>query len=137
MAGLQIAFRDYDYQNGIFGSEFIGLKNFEFLFKSADAWLITKNTIVMNMLFIVTTTVGGIVFAIFLNEVRSKIAIKTYQKCMFLPHLLSASIITYIVFAFLNPADCGFINSILKTLGKEPNSVVFRAKVLGDHFSFG
>ena len=118
LAGLQLAFKDFSYNLGIFGSDWVGLKNFKFLFASVDAWRITKNTIVLNLMFILTTTVGGIVFAIILNEIRSKIAIRFYQTCMFLPHILSASIVAYITFAFLN-VDYGFINSLLVKFGGE------------------
>lgn len=118
LVGLQLAFKDFNYNSGIFGSEWVGLKNFKFLFASVDAWRITKNTIVLNLMFILTTTVGGIAFAIILNEIRSRAAIRLYQTCMFLPHILSASIVAYITFAFLN-VDYGFINSILVKFGKQ------------------
>lgn len=118
LVGLQLAFKDFNYGLGIFGSDWVGLKNFKFLFASVDAWRITKNTIYLNLMFILTTTVGGIVFAIILNEIRSTIAIKIYQTCMFLPHILSAAIVAYIAFAFLN-VDYGFINSVLMKLGAE------------------
>lgn len=118
LVGLQLAFKDFNYNSGIFGSEWVGLKNFKFLFASVDAWRITKNTIFLNLMFILTTTVGGIVFAIILNEITSRTSIRFYQTCMFLPHILSASIVAYITFAFLN-VDYGFINSMLVKFGKE------------------
>lgn len=118
LAGLQLAFKDFNYNSGIFGSEWVGLENFKFLFASVDAWRITKNTIFLNLMFILTTTVGGIVFAIILNEITSRASIRFYQTCMFLPHILSASIVAYITFAFLN-VDYGFINSMLIKLGRE------------------
>lgn len=118
LVGLQLAFKDFNYNSGIFGSEWVGLKNFKFLFASVDAWRITKNTIFLNLMFILTTTVGGIVFAIILNEITSRASIRFYQTCMFLPHILSASIVAYITFAFLN-VDYGFINSMLIKFGKE------------------
>lgn len=118
MAGLQLAFKDFNYNSGIFGSEWVGFENFKFLFASVDAWRITKNTIFLNLMFILTTTVGGIVFAIILNEITSRASIRLYQTCMFLPHILSASIVAYITFAFLN-VDYGFINSMLIKFGRE------------------
>ena len=119
LIGVQIAFRNFNFADGIFGSPWTGFANFKFLFASSDIWRITKNTVVLNCLFIVTTTVGGIVFAIVLNEIRSRAAIRTYQTCMFLPYILSMSIVTYITFAFLN-VDYGFLNVILKKFGAEP-----------------
>lgn len=119
LVGLQLAFKDFNYTDGIFGSPWIGMANFKFLFSSVDAWRITKNTLLMNGLFIITTTVGGIAGAMILNEIRSRMAIRTYQTCMFLPHILSMSIVTYIAFAFLN-VDYGFINVLITRFGGEP-----------------
>lgn len=119
LLGLQLAFKDFNYNDGIFGSPWVGLSNFKFLFSSADAWRITKNTILMNSLFIITTTAGGIVGAIILNEVKSRMSIRVYQTCMFLPHILSMSIITYIAFAFLN-VEYGFLNVIISYFGGDP-----------------
>ena len=119
LIGIQIAFKKFNFADGIFGSPWTGFSNFKFLFASSDVWRITKNTVLLNCLFIITTTVGGIVFAIVLNEIHSKAAIRVYQTCMFLPYILSMSIVTYITFAFLN-VDYGFLNNILKRLGHEP-----------------
>lgn len=119
MVGLQLAFKEFNFADGIFGSPWCGWANFKFLFASSDVWRITKNTVVLNSLFILSTTVGGIVFAIVLNEVRTKMAIRVYQTCMFMPHILSMSIVTYITFAFLN-VDYGFLNSMLTKFGVDP-----------------
>ncbi len=119
LGGLQLAFKKFNYISGIWGSPWNGLKNFEFLFASGDIWRITKNTIVLNCMFIITTTVGGIVFGIILNEIRLRAAIRVYQTAMFLPYLLSASVIAYIAFSFLN-TEYGIINVIIKALGGTP-----------------
>lgn len=71
MAGIIIAFKKYNYSLGIFKSPFTGLKNFEFLFKTKDAWTITRNTLGYNVIFIVVGTVLAIAVAILLNEIRS------------------------------------------------------------------
>jgi len=78
MFGVMIAFKDINYAKGILGSDWIGFKNFEYLFKTADAWLITRNTILYNGSFIVVNTVLAIAVAILLNEIRSKIASRFY-----------------------------------------------------------
>lgn len=119
MVGLILAFKNFNYVGGIFGSPWCGLNNFKFLFANSDVARITKNTLVLNLLFIFTTTAGGVILAIILNEIRSKAALKIYQTCMFLPYILSASIVAYVVFSLLN-ADYGLINVLLKKLGKEP-----------------
>lgn len=118
MYGLSVAFKNYRYDKGIWHSPWVGLKNFEFLFKTKDVWLITRNTILYNMMFILLGTVCSITAAILLNEIRSKIAKKAYQTIILLPYLLSMVVISYIVYGFLSP-DLGLANHLLETMGKE------------------
>ena len=119
MAGVIIAFKNIDFQKGILGSDFVGLKNFEYLFKTKDAFIITRNTILYNISFIILTLIVSITFAIILNELRNRIASKIYQTIMLLPFLISMVIVSYLVFAFLS-SDTGFINnSVLPLFGKE------------------
>lgn len=120
MFGLSIAFQRFNYAKGIFGSKFIGLKNFEFLFKSQDAWIITRNTLCYNAAFIVLGTALGIAVSILLYEITSSSLRKLYQTVMLTPFLISMIIVSYLAYAFLH-ADTGFINnSILKPLGLQP-----------------
>jgi ABC-type polysaccharide transport system permease subunit len=85
MFGVVIAFKDYRANKGIWGSEWVGLKNFAFLF-GTPAWEhITFNTIYLNLLFIVTGLIGAIGLALLLNEVRLKIATRVYQTVIFFP----------------------------------------------------
>ena len=77
MFGIIVAFKNYNYSLGIFGSKWNGLKNFKFLFKTKDAFTITRNTLVYNAVFIILVTSLGILIAILLNEIRSKMAKKT------------------------------------------------------------
>lgn len=117
LPGITLAFRQYNFRDGIYHSPFVGLKNFEFLFKTKDAWNITRNTIVYNIVFIVLGTVSAIAVAIFLNEIKSKMARKVYQTCILIPYLVSIVVVSYIVYAFLSSGD-GFINKgILNPLG--------------------
>lgn len=109
MGGMVIAFKNYRYNLGIWGSPWAGLSNFEFLFKTKDAWLITRNTILYNLVFIVLNTVLSIAVAILLNEIHSKRARKTYQTVLLLPFLLSMVVVSYLVYGFLSP-DQGFVN---------------------------
>jgi len=120
MLGLVIAFKNYRYDLGIFGSEWVGLKNFRFFFESDKAWLITRNTVLYNVGFFVATTVVSVLLAILLNELSRKL-IKAYQTVMFLPHFLSWVVVSYIVFAFLDH-DNGFVNQALTSLGFDPVS---------------
>lgn len=119
MAGLVVAFKQYDARRGIFGSDFIGFQNFKYLFATKDALVITRNTLLYNAAFIVLNTVLSIFIAILLSELFSVRARKLYQSVILLPFLISTVIAGYIVYGFLS-ADSGFINkSILPLLGIE------------------
>ena len=97
------------------------MKNFEYLFTTSDAFVITRNTILYNVAFIVINTTLAIAVAIILSELEGKRK-KVYQSAILLPNLLSTVIIGYLVFAFFS-VENGFINNtILKALGKDPVS---------------
>ena len=117
MAGIIIAFKKYNYSLGIFKSPFTGLKNFEFLFKTKDAWTITRNTLGYNIIFIVLGTVLAIAVAILLNEIRSTMGKKVYQTLILVPFLISIVVVSYLVYGFLS-TDAGFINNSI-LMGKE------------------
>ena len=117
MAGITVAFKQYNVRDGIYKSPNIGLKNFEFLFKTNDAWLITRNTILYNLAFIVLDAVLAIAVAIILNEIVSKKAKQFYQTVILIPFLISMVVVSYLVFAFLSNGS-GFINNtVLPALG--------------------
>jgi putative aldouronate transport system permease protein len=119
MFGIIIAFKKLNFRAGIFGSEWSGFDNFEYLFNSSNAWIITRNTILYNIAFIVLGIVIPVTVAILMNEVRSKIANRVYQTVVLLPFLMSWVIVNYLAYAFLNN-ETGYINnSILAPLGLE------------------
>ena len=120
MPGIILAFKNYKAKLGIYGSPWAGFKNFQYLFSTQDAFVITRNTILYNLAFIVVNTFFAIFVAIILSELVSKKRKKLYQSVILLPYLLSAVIISYLVFAFLS-AENGFVNNtILKAFGAEP-----------------
>lgn len=102
MIGIVMAFQNYMPRKGIFGSEFIGFKNFEFFFKSSDAFRITYNTIVMNLVFIVTGLVVSLLLALVMNEIRNKFVLKASQTLMFLPYFISWTLGGIILTTFLD-----------------------------------
>lgn len=117
MAGLFIAFKNIDFAKGFIGSDWIGFKNFEYLFATSDALLITRNTVLYNVAFIVLNLVIPVILALLLNEIRSKRAFRFYQSVIIIPTLISWVIVSYLGYAFLS-MDSGFINkSILPLLG--------------------
>lgn len=118
LPGLIVAFKQYNARKGIYKSDWIGFKNFEYLFTTNDAWVITRNTICYNLAFIVINTILAIFVAILLSEMWGK-AKKVYQSAILLPYLISSVIIGYLVFAFLS-VENGFVNNaILPLFGKE------------------
>lgn len=122
MFGVIIAFKDINYAKGILGSDWIGFKNFEYLFKTADAWIITRNTILYNGSFIIINTVMAIGVAILLNEVKKKLASRFYQSVILLPYLISMVVVGYLGLSMMN-VESGFINKqILPLLGIDPIS---------------
>ncbi len=122
MFGVFLAFKDYSYVKGIFGSKWNGLDNFEFLFKTKDAWTMTRNTLLYNAAFIILGTIFAIFVAILIHELGKKRRVKLFQASLMLPNLLSWVVVGFIVYAFLN-ADNGFINNtVYKAFGLEPVS---------------
>ena len=119
MAGIVLAFKKVNYTLGIFKSPWCGLSNFKYLFKTKDAAIIFRNTVLYNLAFIVLGTAAAVATAILLGEVKKKKLLKIYQTSILLPHILSTAVIAYLAFAFLSK-DSGFLNNgIIKPLGGE------------------
>lgn len=119
MAGIIIAFKNIDYAKGIFGSDWVGLANFRYLFTTSDAFIITRNTLLYNGGFIIINLVLAVALAIMLNEVKSRLMARFYQSVVLVPYLISMVIVGYLAMAFLN-ADTGFLNNkILPLLGTD------------------
>ena len=117
MFGVFLAFKNYSFMKGVFGSDWCGFSNFEFLFRTKDAWVITRNTLLYNIAFIIIGTIAAVFVAILLSELGEKLRTKLFQSALLLPNLLSWVVIGIIVYAFLN-ADNGFIDkTILPMMG--------------------
>ncbi len=117
MFGIVIAFKKLDFRKGILGSPWAGLDNFKFLFASADAWVITRNTIGYSIVFFITGTVMAILVAILLNEIRAQKMKKTCQSLILLPYLISWVIVSYLAYSYL-AAEVGLFNKgIIEPLG--------------------
>jgi len=121
MFGIIIAFKDYRAYQGVLGSQWVGLKNFQYLFGTDDARRIVVNTLAMNALFIVSVLVVALAIALLLKEVQgsSRWLSKFYQSTLFFPYLFSYVIINYFVFALLNTSN-GFVNHTLEAVGVHP-----------------
>ena len=115
MAGMVIAFKKLNFAKGIWASPWAGLKNFKFLFASRDAWVITRNTLLYNVAFILVNMVIGIAIAILITEVKNIKLKKLYQSAILLPFLMSMVILSYIVYALLS-AENGLVNNSILPL---------------------
>ncbi|MFC5404039.1 ABC transporter permease [Cohnella soli] len=123
MPGALIAFKQYrldlgGFFTGLIKSEWVGLKNFEFLFNAHDAYIITRNTVLYNLAFIVLGLVLSVSMAIVLFHLTQKKLAKLYQTAMFMPYFLSWIIVSYFVFSFLS-VDRGLVNQVLESFGAE------------------
>ncbi len=117
--GITIAFQDFNLTSGFFGNEFVGLRNFRFLFKTSDAFIITRNTILYNFAFITLGLILHVFLAIVFDLLGKNKLNKLNQTLVIMPHFLSWMVASYFVFAILS-ADRGLANNILKHFGLEP-----------------
>ncbi|MDF2588112.1 MAG: binding-protein-dependent transport system inner rane component [Anaerocolumna sp.] len=110
MFGIVMAFKNYKIYtkapslfNNIMHSDWAGLKNFKFIFATSDSWVMIRNTIGYNALWIILGLIISVTFAIMLSEITNKFVAKTYQTLMFFPYFLSWVVASYFVLAFLDP----------------------------------
>lgn len=123
MFGILIAFKNYRINGGflesIMTSAWCGWDNFKFLFSSGDIWMILRNTICYNIVFIILNIVIPVTMAILISQLHGKRIAKVFQTAMFLPYFLSWVVVTALVWAFLS-FDKGLLNSVLEFFGKDP-----------------
>ncbi len=118
MPGAYIAFVNYNISKGIFGSEFVGLRNFRFLIGNGDLWRITRNTLLYNFVFLNLGNLFQIALAVMISEISSKWYKKLSQSVILLPHFISMVIVGVFAYNMFN-YDYGFANTILTSLGME------------------
>lgn len=119
MPSMVLAFKDYKAVDGIWGSAWVGLSNFQFLFGTEIAWRIIRNTLLLNSLFIVTNLVAALALATMLNEILESRLSSVYQSILFFPYFVSYVVVGYFVFIFFS-TDEGVVNGLLQRLGLEP-----------------
>lgn len=127
MFGVILAFKDYSYQRGIFGSPWVGFENFEYFFQSSDVYHVLFNTIGYHVWFHILSTVCAVAVALLLYEITSKGATKLFQTSMNIPSMVSAGVIAYVVYAFLSYEN-GFINHFIGSFGGDAVSWYNEAK---------
>ena len=125
MSGLVLAFKNYRYDRGIFGSEFNGLDNFAYLFKSGAGWAITRNTILYNLLNLITSQLLAVVVAIVISEMVGKLYKRFVQSVIFLPYFISWVIVGIFAFNLFN-YETGFINNLIRSFGGEAINLYYK-----------
>jgi putative aldouronate transport system permease protein len=118
LPGIWMAFTNYRFVDGIFGSEFVGLHWFR-VFLEGDLFRVTRNTVGYSLAFIVLGLVTAVFTAVLMSGLRSRKGIKTYQTAMILPNFMSWIVVSLILYIFLDPAN-GFANSFLVAIGRDP-----------------
>ena len=122
MSGLVLAFKDYRYNLGVFGSAWNGIENFRYLFSSGTGWLITRNTILYNLLNLFTSQALAILIAVFITEINRRMFKKITQSIIFLPYFISWVIVGTFVYAIFN-YETGLLNNLIKSAGGEAVNV--------------
>lgn len=128
MIGIYYAFVQFDFNTSLFQMEFVGLKNFEFLWKSGKLTELTLNTVGYNVAFILLVNFLSITVAVLLSEVKGKWFKKITQSALFLPYFVSFVILSVIVFNLFN-YEQGVINTVLQQFGAEPVDVYSKPKL--------
>lgn len=119
MLGNVVAFKKFNYADGIFGSPWAGFRNFEFLIKGGVLWRTTRNTLLYNIAFMVIDVVSQMGIALMLNEIISKKFKKVCQSLMFLPYFISFVLVQSIAYGFFN-YEYGIVNNVLTSIGLDP-----------------
>ena len=115
--GLQISFRDFRVKKGIWGSDWMGLSHFAKYMSEPEFWRLVKNTLVLGFEQVIFTFPAPIIFALLLNEIKSKLGQALVQNITYLPHFISTVVIASMITNFM--ASDGIINQFIVALGGE------------------
>ena len=126
MFGITIAFKNYNYNDGIMGSPWCGLQNFEYLKISGKLWALTRNTLLYNLAFIVFGVIFEVGFAIMLSEITKKTFKKVSQAFMFLPYFISWVVVSTVMLNIFG--QNGVLSNILTYFGIEDFSIYQQVK---------
>ncbi len=119
MVGTLLAFKQFMPKLGIFGSVWVGFKNFEFMIQNATFWKTVSNTLLYNSVFLVSGILFPMGLALALSEVRNKKLARVFQSLLIMPHFISYVVVSVIVFAILS-ANAGIISHFLQSMGRQP-----------------
>ena len=119
MTGIVLAFKEFDFSLGIFNSPWVGLENFRFFFISGKAWLVTRNTVLYNLAFIIFGTLLNMMIAVILSEMTGRHYKKISQTMLLMPYFVSWVVVQAILYNLFN-YEFGQVNTVLTSLGAEP-----------------
>jgi putative aldouronate transport system permease protein len=119
MTGIYYAFTKFSFTGGLFGSQFVGLDNFKYLFKSGILFRITRNTILYNIAFILIGNFAQIVLAVLISRVMGKLFKRITQSMLLLPYFVSFVILRVLVYNLFN-YEIGLVNSTFASMGIAP-----------------
>lgn len=124
MGGIILAFKNYKiypkdptFLNNLINSKWVGLDNFKFLFTTGDSWVMIRNTLAYNIVFIILGVIIPVAFAVMMSELSKKFVAKTYQTLMFFPYFLSWVVVSYFLNAFID-AQYGLIPMAQRAAGE-------------------
>jgi putative aldouronate transport system permease protein len=124
--GVQIAFRNFKYKRGIWGSAWVGLDNFRRFFSSANAWPVISNTLVLSVYSLIAGFPIAILLALMLNSFRHKRYRRVIQAITYAPHFISTVVMCGMIILFLSPR-VGVVNTMIRTLGGDPINFMGKA----------
>lgn len=119
MNGILIAFKNYSYKKGVWGSDWVGFKHFSVMFQSKEFYRVLGNTVVINLLNIAIGFTFVLLLALLINEIKLQLLKRSIQTLIYLPHFLSWVVFAGIVINLLSPSE-GAINKIIVFFGGEP-----------------
>lgn len=128
MWGLLLSFQEYNPFQGIFGSEWVGLKNYIDLFTSAEFYMMFRNTLLINIFSLVFFFPIPILLAVMLNEVRHEVFKRVNQSIVYLPHFLSWVVVVSMTY-FMLSADVGVLNKLLNEFNIEQVALLSEPKL--------
>ncbi|NIK68637.1 ABC transporter permease subunit [Paenibacillus sp. BK720] len=118
MYGLQIAFKDFQPSEGIWGSAWVGFEHFQNFFNGIYFWRLIKNTILLNAYELLFGFPAAIILALLLNEIRKSSFKRIVQSISYLPHFISIVVVAGMMVDFLSRT--GLVNQLLGSFGAQP-----------------
>ena len=118
MYGVLMAFTDFNIFAGLRGSAWVGLENFQMMFRNDDFFIVLRNTVLLNVISLLVAFPAPLILALLLNEVRNRRFKRTVQAIVYLPHFLSWVVVSGLIISVLSPSS-GIVNAVIRSFGGE------------------